>query len=296
MRQTGSMASRILRGESNVSWASRTDDSPSSILSVSPQGRKQLRTAEGSPQSPTCSREGPLAHFTPSKHHFIEDSPMPISSSEQEWKSAPARFGPSPPEEFPIELATPRFSLGGSIGLRPAAPIISKASAAANIPARDIVLDRNAPVRAVRNVEGPKAGKSSLVREENPASSVGGGGDVPEAPRPAKQTGLEHHDGEWGEPFKVEWLCTQRVPFQRTRHLRNAWNHDREIKVSRDGTELEPGVGQTLIDEWVALAAVATEGEGGRTQNSGKRSTKSTPRRPLTPVEPSTKGNEHGPS
>jgi hypothetical protein len=54
----------------------------------------------------------------------------------------------------------------------------------------------------------------------------------------------------WGEPFKIEWVRTGRLPFYRTRHLRNPWNNDREIKVSRDGTELEPGVGQALLDEW----------------------------------------------
>ncbi|KAL0062321.1 hypothetical protein AAF712_010805 [Marasmius tenuissimus] len=54
----------------------------------------------------------------------------------------------------------------------------------------------------------------------------------------------------WGDSFKVEWICTERLSFLRTRHIRNPWNHDREIKVSRDGTELEPVVGQQLLDEW----------------------------------------------
>ena len=43
--------------------------------------------------------------------------------------------------------------------------------------------------------------------------------------------------------------------FFRTRHLRNPWNYDREVKVSRDGTELEPAVGQRLLDEWENLAS-----------------------------------------
>jgi len=54
----------------------------------------------------------------------------------------------------------------------------------------------------------------------------------------------------WGREFKIEWIRTERLPFSRTRHLRNPWNHDREIKVSRDGTELEPTVGQRLLEEW----------------------------------------------
>jgi len=58
----------------------------------------------------------------------------------------------------------------------------------------------------------------------------------------------------WGDSFAVEWLCTDRVPFHRVKHLRNPWNRDREIKISRDGTELEPTVGQRLLDEWHKLA------------------------------------------
>ncbi|GAP83382.1 putative yt521-b-like splicing [Rosellinia necatrix] len=60
------------------------------------------------------------------------------------------------------------------------------------------------------------------------------------------------HDGEvaskaWGKPFKLEWLSTTRLPFYRTRGLRNPWNSNREVKIARDGTELEPTVGRKLI-------------------------------------------------
>lgn len=51
----------------------------------------------------------------------------------------------------------------------------------------------------------------------------------------------------WGKPFKVEWISTNRLPFYRTRGLRNPWNANREVKIARDGTELEPSVGERLI-------------------------------------------------
>ncbi|KAI1326206.1 hypothetical protein F5Y16DRAFT_410986 [Xylariaceae sp. FL0255] len=51
----------------------------------------------------------------------------------------------------------------------------------------------------------------------------------------------------WGKPFKLEWLSTARLPFYRTRGLRNPWNSNREVKIARDGTELEPTVGRRLI-------------------------------------------------
>lgn len=51
----------------------------------------------------------------------------------------------------------------------------------------------------------------------------------------------------WGKPLKLEWLSTNRLPFYRTRGLRNPWNSNREVKVARDGTELETSVGRKLI-------------------------------------------------
>lgn len=51
----------------------------------------------------------------------------------------------------------------------------------------------------------------------------------------------------WGKPFKVEWLCTSRLSFHRTRALKNPWNTNREVKIARDGTELEPNAARSLI-------------------------------------------------
>ncbi|OKL61259.1 hypothetical protein UA08_03924 [Talaromyces atroroseus] len=50
----------------------------------------------------------------------------------------------------------------------------------------------------------------------------------------------------FGKPFRIEWMSTERVPFYRTRGLRNPWNSNREVKIARDGTEIEPSVGRKL--------------------------------------------------
>ncbi|RMZ05601.1 hypothetical protein D0862_04910 [Hortaea werneckii] len=55
-------------------------------------------------------------------------------------------------------------------------------------------------------------------------------------------------DGQnWGRQFQIEWISTARLPFFRTRGLRNPWNANREVKIARDGTELEPGIGRRLV-------------------------------------------------
>ena len=50
-----------------------------------------------------------------------------------------------------------------------------------------------------------------------------------------------------GREFCIEWIETSRLPFHRTRGLRNPWNANREVKIARDGTELETDVGKRLI-------------------------------------------------
>jgi len=50
----------------------------------------------------------------------------------------------------------------------------------------------------------------------------------------------------FGKPFKITWMSTERLPFYKTRGLRNPWNANREVKIARDGTELEPSIGRRL--------------------------------------------------
>jgi len=73
---------------------------------------------------------------------------------------------------------------------------------------------------------------------------------VPEMPFEGHDMGDEGSGSARGLPFRIEWIRTNALTFLRTKHLRNPWNNGREIKVSRDGTELEPIVGQQLLDEW----------------------------------------------
>lgn len=64
----------------------------------------------------------------------------------------------------------------------------------------------------------------------------------------------------WGKPFKVEWISTNRLPFYRTRGLRNPWNANREVKIARDGTELEPSVGERLLQMFHRLGPSTAPG------------------------------------
>jgi hypothetical protein len=90
-------------------------------------------------------------------------------------------------------------------------------------------------------------------RDETAADGTdgGGGADEEKSDGGSMMTGADgDSDGvpkSWGKPFTLEWVSTARVPFYRTRGLRNPWNANREVKIARDGTELEPSIGRRLI-------------------------------------------------
>ncbi|KAK4192625.1 zinc finger CCCH domain-containing protein 45 [Podospora australis] len=86
------------------------------------------------------------------------------------------------------------------------------------------------------------------VQDEEGSGGSGGsvGGDT-DSIRNGQDGGRAGETKAWGKPFRVEWLSTTKLPFYRTRGLRNPWNSNREVKIARDGTELEPSVGRKLI-------------------------------------------------
>ncbi|EMC91167.1 hypothetical protein BAUCODRAFT_570949 [Baudoinia panamericana UAMH 10762] len=67
---------------------------------------------------------------------------------------------------------------------------------------------------------------------------------------------------QWGRQFRVEWISTSRLPFFRIRGLRNPWNANREVKIARDGTELEPSVGRRLLSIFPRPAPVPSGAPG----------------------------------
>lgn len=82
--------------------------------------------------------------------------------------------------------------------------------------------------RRENTAEGPRPGRQSTLAP-------------PGAPTNNGSSGSEAGDNSLAQPFRVQWIKVAPLSFSRTRHLRNPWNGDREVKVSRDGTEVEPG-------------------------------------------------------
>lgn len=257
-----------------MSWASR-----SALASRGATGAEAIPEESGSAghTPPTEIPERDTQWMSPIDGHIVDESPQPwlsTASSSQQLQASPAPQ--QTPQSAPAELIQGRKPLSkfsskerwGTDELPTFHPTIQSLEHSGSGEG-DFELDRSAPERAMKHPELASAGPSSsldLVLEEedregsseeeklegakervdaDPISDPSG----PESP-PAEDPGREG----WGESFKIEWISTTKLPFNRTRHLRNPWNHNREIKVSRDGTELEPSVGQQLLDQWETLA------------------------------------------
>ncbi|XP_050186132.1 3'-5' RNA helicase YTHDC2-like [Myiozetetes cayanensis] len=84
--------------------------------------------------------------------------------------------------------------------------------------------------------------------------SVQGSGHFQGFARMSSAIGCEKSQ-EWGSTgfggvFKVEWIRKESIPFQFAHHLLNPWNDNKKVQISRDGQELEPQVGEQLLQLW----------------------------------------------
>ncbi|KAM6303908.1 3'-5' RNA helicase YTHDC2-like isoform 3-T5 [Podargus strigoides] len=83
---------------------------------------------------------------------------------------------------------------------------------------------------------------------------VQGSGHFQGFARMASEIGCERSQ-DWGSAgfggvFKVEWVRKESIPFSSAHHLLNPWNGNKKVQISRDGQELEPQVGEQLLQLW----------------------------------------------
>ncbi|XP_062178391.1 zinc finger CCCH domain-containing protein 45 [Phragmites australis] len=55
-----------------------------------------------------------------------------------------------------------------------------------------------------------------------------------------------HGTAHYGRNFSIQWLKLCELSFQKTHHLRNPYNDNLPVKISRDCQELEPSIGEQL--------------------------------------------------
>ncbi|TFY59281.1 hypothetical protein EVJ58_g5878 [Rhodofomes roseus] len=273
------MAGSIQRGEHRVSWSSRAESptrrrtSRSSVqsaggsqqptffspaehrweespLPVSPDPPSQSQAQTQPPPSSSVGRHS-LQLPTESVHARPRHSAPPEMHRAHRQLSRPGGAQqPMTADEGQIPRAqTQQYDYGRSLQMQAE---VNEAIAHPPPQMREFELDPQEPLRHVREHSAPPQSSPEEARrwESVPQEALD---TVAEEDNKGGQEDAQQREKEgqsWGEPFKIQWIRTNRLPFYRTRHLRNLWNHDREVKVSRDGTELEPTVGQALLEEW----------------------------------------------
>ena len=255
------MAGLIVRDETGMPWASGTGFTPPSP-SVSSLGKISAGTSP-SPDGTGEDRQGKFYIFPTDEHRVVKQTP----------RSAPAGLPPFALAEphKPFERLTNSMPnlLTHAVG-----PVqVSSFKLSSDALSRSSI---NLPTRSTRESVEYDAVSGSILTEHK----------VYEADRPESVSPFEGRDtrddgtgSAWDLPFRIEWVRTDSLSFLRTRHLRNPWNHDREVKVSRDGTELEPTVGQQLLDEWDRPSVPVDNSPGpSRTRQRRRRGSKSTKR------------------
>ncbi|KAL0305431.1 UNVERIFIED_CONTAM: cleavage and polyadenylation specificity factor 30 [Sesamum radiatum] len=84
-----------------------------------------------------------------------------------------------------------------------------------------------------------------------------------------------HGSAHYGRNFAVKWLKLGELSFNKTRHLRNPYNENLQVKISRDCQELEPSVGEQLasliyLEPDSDLMAVSLAAESKREEEKAK--------------------------
>ncbi|CAN6454746.1 unnamed protein product [Victoria cruziana] len=84
-----------------------------------------------------------------------------------------------------------------------------------------------------------------------------------------------HGTAHYGRNFSVKWLKLCELSFHKTRHLRNPYNENLPVKISRDCQELEPLIGEQLasllyLEPDSELMAIAVAAETKREEEKTK--------------------------
>lgn len=178
--------------------------------------------------SPGMQQSPPAPHFDePHRELVAEPYPLPDTqegAQDDEESSSEDRASGSRDDQTAQQKSPPSFT-----------------STTPSVATENEMHDQLATTAIIHNfrleLRAEEADKEKASRESSKTDSA--------QPAPSAQ-----HPSAFGHTFNIRWIITQPLPFSKIQHLRNPWRDNRLVKVSRDGTELEPHVGAELLKVW----------------------------------------------
>ena len=250
------MAGQVLRDETSTPWAPAIEFTPppSSVSS----SRDQSAGASPLPDGTGAEGQDPLYLF-PFDEPRVDQTPQ---SAPAGWPS----FALAEPHK-PADRLTNSMPNMNTRNPHHPAQASSSSLLFSDTQAHSL---NNPPTRGTRESSSSLDAVSASILAGHETDSDDGPNPVPDESSEGRDTRDDGTGSAWDLPFRVQWIRTNSLPFVRTRHIRNPWNHGREVKVSRDGTELEPAVGQQLLDEW-DRSSVAVDNSPGPSRSPERR-------------------------
>lgn len=194
--------------------------------SVSDQN--QVSSPGESVQTPASASTATQTATTAAAAHYPIIARSPTDGPSIMHLSLTNPSSPSSPADTADSTSSTAFQPAALSSYSASALASASTSASASVSASDITHHKRSQTESGSNPPATLRHSSSGASQLNSSS----GSDEASSP---------------GNPFRIEWLSTRRVPFYRTRGLRNALNNNREVKIARDGTEVEAGVGGRLL-------------------------------------------------
>jgi len=257
----GRMTGPITHSEERThSWMNRSSGTTADSSTSSSRPPIILEGEEGD------ATERPPLIFTESEARLADHSPQPLTPSsarqagggeERRGESAPASMNPGREallsaggHAVAANLRLPKGEghRGGSLDPKALAAVRNIGAASSLEKQHQVVLNQQLAGRgnkaAELSAEDGVWRKDTLVTPEERNARLENMEEVqiPSVTDDAK--------AGWGRPFEVEWIKVGRLPFSKTKNIRNSFNANREVKISRDGTEIEPTAGEQLIAEF----------------------------------------------
>ncbi|BGP35624.1 hypothetical protein JCM10296v2_007465 [Rhodotorula toruloides] len=278
----GERSAELRKSQRSATILEETDESASTPAAAHLFSPSEHRWADQSPSVITPSSAAILdsSTATPVQGGSTGSLAVPVKAGGAEGNSAPASLAVAVPDSAQRAMSRSQdimaLETAENLHLPPDVAAQAKQRRAASfdvaptkvgdIPRPTAKDEAESPTKgifaAAAEARNAKLEKMEAAIDESRKSN-GSSGTIGAPPAGEENRVGDNRHSSWGTPFAIDWIAVKKLPFSRSRHIRNSFNGNREVKISRDGTELEPTAGELLLNEFWRKDEVAPPSSAG---------------------------------